>query len=322
MLNECEVMISSDARSHPESRGGRFGPGIREFLEYYLLVILNEGASAKQKMKELILERSSDNNKFRQGSALLVADCEIDEVVKKLIQQERIKTIDNGNTFEITDEGRKALEKSNKVKEQTGSSKEEATQKLISLLDPFPPKKYVLDVGTGEGYLAFKVAEAGFKVIGIDSSDYDYSKDSIKKAIEQISNRSDIDFRVADVRNLTKMENTFDYIVSNQAVHCMRDQGGCIEAIYSLLKGGGKFVCSDLSIGLLGFLHHGFHSFLALSREEWFEILKKCGFDTGFDTLRYSTQASATQPKGYINVKVHDVKDFCVAEGQKPFLRQ
>jgi len=44
-------------------------------------------------------------------------------------------------------------------------------------------------------------------------------------------------------------------------------------------------------------LHHGFHSFLALSREEWFEILEKCG---------------------YINVKVHDVNDFCVAEGQKP----
>ena len=275
--------------------------GIREFLEYYLLVILNEGASTTKKMKELILERSSDNNKFRQGSALLVADGEIEEVVKKLTQQERIKTIDNGNTFEITDEGRKALEKNNRIKEQTGSSKEEATRKLISLLDPFPPKKYVLDVGTGEGYLAFKIAEAGFKVIGIDSSDYDYSKDSIKKAIEKINNKSDIEFRVADVRNLTNMENTFDYVVSNQAVHCMRDQGACIEATYSLLKEGGKLICSDLSVGLLGFLHHGFHSFLALPREEWFEILKKCG---------------------YINVTVHDVNDFCVAEGQKPTTKE
>ena len=287
---------------------GRTGAGIREFLEYYLLAILKEGASTKQKMKELILERSSDNNKFRQGGALLVADCEIDEVTKKSLEKERIKTVDNGNTFEITDEGRKSLEKSNKIKEQTGSSKEEATQKLISLLDPFPPKKYVLDVGTGEGYLAFKVAEAGFKILGIDSSDYDYSKDSIKKAIEKLDNKSDIEFRVADVRNLTNMENhkpkalvtkgnTFDYVVSNQAVHCMRDQGGCIEAIYSLLKAGGKFVCSDLSIGLLGFLHHGVHSLLALSEEDWFEILPKCG---------------------YINVKVHNEKDFCVAEGQKP----
>jgi len=276
---------------------GRFGPGIQEFLEYYLLVILNEGESTKQKMKELILERSAGNNNFRQGSTVLVADGEIYEVIKKLLQKGRIKTTDNGNSFEITDEGRKALEKSNKIKEQTPASKEEATRKLISLLNPFPPKKYVLDVGTGEGYLAFKVAEAGFKVIGIDSSDYDYSKDCIQKAVEKLDNQRDIEFRVADVRNLTNMKDTFDYVVSSQAVHCMKDQGGCIEAIYSLLKGGGKFVCSDLSIGLLGFLQHGFHSFLALSREEWFEILKKCG---------------------YINVKVHDVKDFCVAEGQKP----
>jgi SAM-dependent methyltransferase len=137
--------------------------------------------------------------------------------------------------------------------------------------------------------------------MGIDSSDYYYSTDCIRKAVEKLDNQSDIEFRVADVRNLSKMKDTFDYVVSSQAVHCMRDQGGCIEAIYSLLKGGGKFICSDLSIGLLGFLHHGFHSFLALSREEWFEMLKKCG---------------------YINVKVHDVKDFCVAEGQKPFLRE
>jgi len=226
---------------------GRFGPGIQEFLEYYLLVILNEGESTKQKMKELILERSAGNNNFRQGSALLVADGEIDGVIKKLFKLERIKTTDNGNSFEITDEGRKALEKSNKIKEQTHGSKEEATRKLISLLDPFPPKKYVLDVGTGEGYLAFKVAEAGFKVIGIDSSDYDYSKDCIRKAIEKLDNQSDIEFRVTDVRNLTNMKdrkpkasvseaNTFNYVVSSQAVHCMRDQGGCIEAIYSFLS--------------------------------------------------------------------------------------
>jgi 2-polyprenyl-3-methyl-5-hydroxy-6-metoxy-1,4-benzoquinol methylase len=237
------------------------------------LVILDEGESTKQKMKELILERSAGNNNFRQGSAFLVADGEIYEVIKKLLQKERIKTTDNSNTFEITDEGRKALEKSNKIKEQTHGSKEESTRKLISLLDPFPPacapvcvqrtgrgtadrpKKYVLDVGTGEGYLAFKLAEAGFKVMGIDSSDYDYSTDCIRKAVEKLDNQSDIEFRVADVRDLTNMKDTFDYVVSSQAVHCMRDQGGCIEAIYSLLKGGGKFVCSDLSIGLLGFLH-------------------------------------------------------------------
>ena len=125
-------------------------------------------------------------------------------------------------------------------------------------------------------------------------------EDAIQKAKEKIdrSKGYDIEFMVADVRELKSFQNRFDYVVSNQAVHCMKDQEGCIEAIYSLLKQGGKFVCSDISVGLLGFLHHGFHSFLAISKEEWLRILPKYG---------------------YINVRVHDIKDFCVAEGQKPF---
>ena len=50
----------------------RAGVGIREFLEHYLLVILSEGTATKQKMVELILERSSDNNHYRPEGALLV----------------------------------------------------------------------------------------------------------------------------------------------------------------------------------------------------------------------------------------------------------
>ena len=34
-----------------------------------------------------------------------------------------------------------------------------------------------------------------------------------------------------------------------------------------------------------------------------------CGFDTGFDTLRYSTQASATQPKGFLIVVGYSLAD-------------
>ena len=282
------------------SSEGRTGGCIREFLEYYLLVILNEGASTKQKIRELISEKSSDNNKYRQGSTLLVADKEVDAVIKRLRQRTQIKTAAEEKTFEITAEGQKALEEFNQLKERTSASKEEATQKLMSLLDTSPPKKYVLDVGTGGGYPAFRLAEAGCKLLGIDSSDFDYSKDVIQKAKEKIdrSKGYDIEFMVADVRELKDFQNSFDYVVSNQAVHCMKDQEGSIEAIYYILKKGGKFVCSDISVGLLGFLHHGFHSFLAISKEEWLRILPKYG---------------------YINVKVHDIKDFCVAEGQKPF---
>ena len=278
------------------SSKGRTGAGIREFLEYYLLVLFNEGTATKQKMVELILERSSDNNDYRPGGALLVADQEVDSTVSLLLQRSWIKTTEKGDAFEITGEGRKRLEKVDKLKEQTSGSKEEATQKLISLLDPSPPKKYVLDVGTGEGYLAFKLAEAGFKVLGIDSSEFDYSKDSIQEAMGKLRGGNNIAFRVADVKKLTGFQEPFDYVVSSQALHCMKDQEGCMEAITRLLKKGGTFVCSDFSVGLLGFLHHGFHCFLALSKEEWLEMLPQCG---------------------YPNVSIHEVHDFCVVEGQK-----
>ena len=77
----------------------------------------------------------------------------------------------------------------------------------------------------------------------------------------------------------------------------MKDQKGCIEATYCLLKKGGTFVCSDFSVGLLGSLHHGSRCFLALSKEEWLKMLPQCG---------------------YLNVSLHQVNDYCVVEGQKP----
>jgi hypothetical protein len=34
----------------------------------------------------------------------------------------------------------------------------------------------------------------------------------------------------------------------------------------------------DFLVGLEGFLHHGWHSFLAISREQWHRLLPECGF--------------------------------------------
>ena len=278
---------------------GRSGNGIREFLEYYVLVLLNEGASARGNIIKVIQGRSSDNVQYRPGSALRVADEEIERAVAVLLKRDYIKKSDGEETFEITDAGKKALEEANAIKERTSGSKDKAVEKLISLLDPCPPEKYVLDVGTGEGYLAFKLVEVGVKVLGIDTSDFDYSKDSIQKASEKINGQEnyDIEFRVADVKELAGMENTFDYVVASQAVHCMKDQSGCLEAIYCLLKPGGKFISADFLIGLRGFFAHSFHCFLALSKEEWEQTLLECG---------------------YTSVNLHEVNDYCIVKAQKP----
>jgi len=290
---------------------GRSGDGISEFLEYYIMVILSEGASAKEKIVEVIQERSSDNTHYRPGSALRVADEEIEKTIAALLRRDSIRRSDDlgspstrkEETYRITGAGKKALEKANAIKVKTSGSKEKAVEKLTSLLHPHPPEKYVLDVGTGKGYLAFKLAEAGFKVLGIDSSDFGYSKDSIQKATEKIDGEKnyDVEFRVADVKELADMENMFDYVVASQAVHCMKDQSGCLEAIYHLLKPGGRFISADFLIGLCGFFAHGFHCFLALSKEEWEQTLMECG---------------------YTDVNLYEVNDYCVVEAQKPVADQ
>ena len=281
----------------------RSGDGIREFLEYYVLLVLKEGASMDKDIINLIQEKSSDNEQYRPGSALRVANEEVERTIAILLRRSSIRRSGDEKAYEITDAGKKALEEANAIKERASGSKEEAVEKLISLLDPCPPGKYVLDVGTGEGYLAFKLAEAGFKVLGIDSSDFGYSKDSIQKASEKINGEKnyDVEFRVADVKELADMENTFDYVVASQAVHCMRDQRGCLEAIYRLLKSGGRFISADFLIGLRGFFAHGFHCFLALSKEEWEQTLMECG---------------------YTDVSLYEVNDYCVVEAQKPVADQ
>ena len=216
-----------------------------------------------------------------------------------LLRRNSIRRSDDEETYEITGAGKKALEEANAVKEKTNGSKEEAIEKVSSLLNPCSSEKYVLDVGTGEGYLAFKLAEAGFKVLGIDSSEFGYSKESIQKATEKINKEKkyNIELRVADVKELSGIGNTFDYVVASQAIHCMKDQSGCLEAIYRLLKPGGRFISADFLIGLRGFFAHGFHCFLALSKEEWEQTLLECG---------------------YTSVNIYMVNDYCVVEAQKP----
>ena len=68
-------------------------------------------------------------------------------------------------------------------------------------------------------------------------------------------------------------------MVTSQAMHCMKDQGRCLEAVHRLLKPGGAFLCMDFLVGLEGFMHHGWHSFLAISRQEWRQVLPQRGFE-------------------------------------------
>lgn len=280
----------------PPTRRGR---SILEFLRYYVLEMLRKAPMTSEGMIELVEQESAGNEKYRRGGTLHIARSDLGSVLKSLTQEGLVRADRHGRKHLLTPEGRNLLEEMEAGKAK--DSKERAAAKLMSILisdaGGNPSGRNVLDVGTGEGYLALKVADAGFQVLGIDSRAFDYSRDSIAKAQQQADSNPNVHFRSEDVEDM-EGEQVFDYVVSSQATHCMENQMGCIASIYRILKEGGLLIASDFLVGLGGYFAHGFHCFLALSKEEWKEALAECG---------------------YIDVRIHEVGDYCVVEARKPF---
>jgi len=247
-------------------------------------------------MVRQIRERSADNRAYRPTGVLWPASSEMQVVLDKLAADGLIELLPGGQRWQITASGKKAITKYEEQKQESGG-KEKAAEKLTELLGVASSDSRVLDVGTGSGFLALKLAERGFQVLGIDSGSFDYSKDSIQEAQQQAASQGgDVEFRQADIRELAEPDNSFDYVVSSQAMHCMENQRECLQAIRRLLKPGGRFLCIDFSVGLQGFLKHGFHCYLAISREEWVELLLECGFG---------------------NIRMYEMDDYLVVESEK-----
>ncbi|MBE9566247.1 MAG: class I SAM-dependent methyltransferase, partial [Proteobacteria bacterium] len=102
-------------------------------------------------------------------------------------------------------------------------SKQRAASKLIARLKEAPRGSKVLDVGTGEGFLARRLAKRGFRVLGIDSGAFEYSEDSIEKARQGVgSDNGRLEFRKAEVTRLRRPPGGYDFVVASQAVHCMK----------------------------------------------------------------------------------------------------
>jgi SAM-dependent methyltransferase len=258
----------------------RCGPSIREFLTYYVLVLLS---AKRQRVRDLVKQieaRSAENRSYRSNGALRVNSREMERAVYSLADRGWVRLRPPGARWGITNAGRRARREMERMSRGTSDSKERAASKLISRLKEGPRGSYVLDVGTGHGFLARRLAKRGFRVLGIDSGAFDYSKDGIRKARESMgSGDGRLEFREADVTDLARPGRGFDYVVSSQAVHCMKNQRKCLRAIHRLLKPGGRFLSLDFLVGLEGFLAHGFHCFLAISREEWAQLLPPIDFD-------------------------------------------
>ncbi|WP_420347260.1 class I SAM-dependent methyltransferase [Pelagibius sp.] len=101
---------------------------------------------------------------------------------------------------------------------------------LLDLLQPAKGER-VLDLGCGEGALTAKIAAAGAAVVGIDSSP------------EQVAaaRARGLDARVMNAEALT-FEAEFDAVLSNAALHWMRNPDAVLHGVAAALKPGGRLV--------------------------------------------------------------------------------
>lgn len=272
---------------------------MREFLRYMVLSILDEHHCSASRVAETIGEKSSDNERYREGGSLKISSADLKPTIDGLREEGMVLSDSHNGELALTDPGKELLDHYERLKAEGGKQKEEAISKLVSIVVKDARGKTrtprVLDVGTGEGYLALKLADEGFDVMGIDTAEFEYSRNSITRAREKSEGRANAEFRVADVNDLN-FHDRYDYVVSSQAMHCMDDQRRSVCSMCRLLKPGGLLVACDFDIGLRGYFAHGFHCFLALTRQKWEGFLSSCGCE---------------------ETEIHDVGDYCVVRSRK-----
>lgn len=104
-----------------------------------------------------------------------------------------------------------------------------------SLIDLLAPKadENILDLGCGSGQLTAKIHDVCRKAVGIDSS--------AEMIADAKSKYPHIEFIVANAANFS-VDQTFDAVFSNAALHWVMDYEGAIRSIYHSLKPGGRLV--------------------------------------------------------------------------------
>jgi len=90
----------------------------------------------------------------------------------------------------------------------------------------------VLDLGCGDGVLTQEIAVLGCDVTGVDAS-----PDQIAAA-----KALGLNAEVMDGQALS-FDGAFDLVLSNAALHWMKDQDAVVDGVWRALKPGGRFAC-------------------------------------------------------------------------------
>lgn len=152
---------------------------------------------------------------------------------------------------------------------------------VVALLAP-QAGEHILDLGCGDGILTEKLVSLGCDVIGVDSS------------VEQIAaaQKRGLKAMVMDGHHL-RLQNQFDAVFSNAALHWMKRPDEVIAQVWQVLKPGGRFVGEMGGAGNVGQIKAALYQALERrsidpeplnpwyfpSPAEYRQRLEKAGFD-------------------------------------------
>jgi SAM-dependent methyltransferase len=165
-------------------------------------------------------------------------------------------------------------------------SDSEQLQQLIAYLAVEPEGLY-LDLGTGNGYVAFAVAEhhGDCRVVGVDIADQAIGKNQERA---RRSKHSNLEFRTTDGVTLDFPDGTFDGVISRYAFHHFPEPSTTLGEIRRVLKDSGRLVIADAVrndddemdfINQFQDLKHDGHVRMH-RRNELVELISGCGFQS------------------------------------------
>lgn len=104
-----------------------------------------------------------------------------------------------------------------------------------------PEQIRVLDIGTGPGFFAILLAEAGYQVTAVD-----YTEEMLKEAKKNAGQLAEqITWMQMDAQNLTFDDDTFDAVVSRNLTWNLENPARAYEEWIRVLKKGGRLLNYD-----------------------------------------------------------------------------
>jgi SAM-dependent methyltransferase len=131
---------------------------------------------------------------------------------------------------------------------QTGASVPEPGAAAVKLLNP-RPGELILDVGCGDGALTARIAEAGARAIGLDSS-----PEMVEAARARGVDAFLAEGEALDLEAQVARFGHFDAVFSNAALHWMLDPDAVASGVFAVLKEGGRFAGEMAGAGNLAIL--------------------------------------------------------------------